>query len=252
MLFKILFIFAVGSLAGWLLELFYRSLFSQKTLVNPGFLSGPWLPIYGSGLTVLFLLSGIEMPLWLRIPFFMILTSLIEYLTGIFFLRIFNLRLWDYRNQKINFQGLVCPRFTIYWTILATLFYLFLYPLIITLHGLIHESIWFYFSIGIFCGLTTMDALVSFEIALRLRKIINEISERERKRLALLKRKFHSVDLKTFKDQLHNKAKDRRSGSILSRFLNPFSNFKQSDLTEQVEIYMQNFKDKRNRRRRRK
>ena len=47
------FLFFVGSLTGWVLELFYRRFVSQKKWVNPGFLSGPYLPIYGFGLVLL-------------------------------------------------------------------------------------------------------------------------------------------------------------------------------------------------------
>ena len=44
------FLFFMGSLTGWGIELLYRRFVSQKKWVNPGFLSGPYLPIYGFGL----------------------------------------------------------------------------------------------------------------------------------------------------------------------------------------------------------
>ena len=52
-------LFVIGSLLGWIIELFFRRFVSQKKWVNPGFLTGPYLPIYGFGLatlTVIFLL----------------------------------------------------------------------------------------------------------------------------------------------------------------------------------------------------
>ena len=54
------FLFFVGSLTGWVLELFYRRFVSQKKWVNPGFLSGPYLPIYGFGLVLLYLIASLE------------------------------------------------------------------------------------------------------------------------------------------------------------------------------------------------
>ena len=51
------FLFYIGSSVGWILELFYRRIVSTKKWINPGFLTGPYLPIYGIGLCMLFLLS---------------------------------------------------------------------------------------------------------------------------------------------------------------------------------------------------
>jgi uncharacterized membrane protein len=39
--------FASYAFAGWILETLYRSL-TQQQIVNPGFLKGPFLPLYGS------------------------------------------------------------------------------------------------------------------------------------------------------------------------------------------------------------
>ena len=46
------FIFFLGSTFGWVLELFFRRIVHKKW-INPGFLTGPYLPIYGFGLCVL-------------------------------------------------------------------------------------------------------------------------------------------------------------------------------------------------------
>ena len=63
---SIAFIFIVGSTGGWVLEFFYRhfvpSIGQTKKWVNPGFLSGPWLPLYGTGLSCLYLMSFITFP----------------------------------------------------------------------------------------------------------------------------------------------------------------------------------------------
>ena len=46
------FIFFIGSTFGYVLELFFRRIVHKKW-VNPGFLVGPYLPIYGFGLCTL-------------------------------------------------------------------------------------------------------------------------------------------------------------------------------------------------------
>lgn len=52
------FIFFIGSLAGWLLELIFRRFFSKanpsRKWINPGFLVGPYLPLYGFSLCVVY------------------------------------------------------------------------------------------------------------------------------------------------------------------------------------------------------
>ena len=60
------FLFSIGSTAGWVLELFYRHFASgkkgQRKWINPGFCTGPYLPIYGCGLCVLLSLIHISEP----------------------------------------------------------------------------------------------------------------------------------------------------------------------------------------------
>ena len=41
-------LFFVYSVIGWIIELIYRWR-DRGTPVNPGFLRGPWLPLYGTG-----------------------------------------------------------------------------------------------------------------------------------------------------------------------------------------------------------
>lgn len=56
----IAFLFFIGSMAGWVIEVVFRRFFSsanpERKWINPGFLSGPYLPLYGFSLCVLFLL----------------------------------------------------------------------------------------------------------------------------------------------------------------------------------------------------
>ena len=56
-------VFAIGCSAGWLIELIFRRFWSgnnaEHRWVNPGYLRGPWLPVYGLGLLSLYLLSDL-------------------------------------------------------------------------------------------------------------------------------------------------------------------------------------------------
>lgn len=52
-------IFIIGGTLGWLNELIFRRIVHKKW-VNPGFLTGPCLPLYGCGLLLLYLISSID------------------------------------------------------------------------------------------------------------------------------------------------------------------------------------------------
>ena len=91
----LLFLFFIGSLIGWVIELFFRRFCSPngrttKKWVNPGFLVGPYLPLYGSGLCVLYMLASInlsfldEHPIIEKIVLFVFMAiamTVIEYIT---------------------------------------------------------------------------------------------------------------------------------------------------------------------------
>ena len=58
------YLFALGSMIGWVLEFFYRKFFDpvnvERKWLNPGFLTGPYLPLYGFALLLLFWLRRLE------------------------------------------------------------------------------------------------------------------------------------------------------------------------------------------------
>ena len=129
-----LFIFAFCATAGWLLEVIYRAIVHHH-FVNPGFLTGCCLPIYGSGGLALYLLclpvGAITNPLTRYLLLFTggaITMTIIELIGGIFLLKVYHITLWDYSKQKFNYKGIICLRFSVYWGICCLLFYLLLYP----------------------------------------------------------------------------------------------------------------------------
>ena len=87
-------LFVIGSLGGWVIELLFRRFVSQKKWMNPGFLTGPYLPIYGFGVLVLYAVSniplGIDGHIWdviIRIIIIGVGMSLIEFLAGLIFIK---------------------------------------------------------------------------------------------------------------------------------------------------------------------
>lgn len=114
-----LFFFYFYSFCGWCFESAYVSIKSRK-LVNRGFMRGPFLPLYGSGAIMMFVVS---MPFQHNV----VLTyfagcvgaTVLEYVTGVVMEALFKIRYWDYSNQKFNFQGRICLSSTIAWGFLT-------------------------------------------------------------------------------------------------------------------------------------
>ena len=84
------FLFYIISSVGWILELFYRR-YESKKWVNPGFLVGPYLPIYGIGLvlitTIYVNFSDYNFPSYVYILFMGITMTILELVVGLIFLK---------------------------------------------------------------------------------------------------------------------------------------------------------------------
>lgn len=100
--------FFVYSVLGYLSEVVFCSV-PKKHFVNRGFLYGPYCPIYGFGaLVVIILLEPFKSHWYLVFLLGLVLTSIIEYVTSWLLEKLFNMKLWDYSNHKININGRVC------------------------------------------------------------------------------------------------------------------------------------------------
>ncbi len=121
--------FSFYAFAGWIMETLYRSI-QQKRMVNPGFLSGPFLPIYGLFATLVIWSSGLLSHLaWEgQFAWFVFLSTLLEYLAGWFFERFFHLQLWDYHSTAFNFQGRIALPYSLLWGVLGLVFQFIINP----------------------------------------------------------------------------------------------------------------------------
>lgn len=127
---KYILLFLLGGFLGWCIELVYRSI-TLKQVVNPGFLSGPHLPIYGFGLVLLtIILNNGKLHWLLNIFSFAVVATTMELVSGWFFEYFFHLRLWDYSDEWGNWRGWICPRFFLYWLLFSVFYYLFFYKIV--------------------------------------------------------------------------------------------------------------------------
>ncbi len=121
--------FALYAFAGWVMETLYRSI-QQQRLVNPGFLAGPFLPIYGLFATIVIYSNGLLSHIvweW-QFAWFVLLSTLLEYVAGWFFERFFHLQLWDYHSTPFNFKGRIALPYSLLWGILGLVFHSLLHP----------------------------------------------------------------------------------------------------------------------------
>lgn len=145
-----LFSFAIFSVLGWFIEVIYRSV-ANRRFINPGLLKGPYLILYGSGgLLLLFLAQAMQgSHVFLKILLYGLSLTILEYISGVISLRFFHKRLWDYSENFLNYKGIICLKFSIYWTLLALFFDYVFYPFYDNILKELSPSIKFFFGLGI-------------------------------------------------------------------------------------------------------
>lgn len=180
------YLFFLGSLIGWVLELFFRKCFAsdnpEHKWVNPGFLVGPYLPIYGFGLCSLYLMARIDLTFIdhdilrniIAILFMALAMTLIELVGGLIFVHGMKVRLWDYSNMWGNFKGIICPLFTFFWGVLGAVYYFFIDPHILKALEWLANNLAFSFVIGFFFGVFTLDVVYSMQLVIKIRKFAAE------------------------------------------------------------------------------
>lgn len=176
-------LFSSGSILGWTLELFYRRFFSnnnpERKWINPGFCTGPYLPLYGCGLCALYLIARLEKydpfsnDIANKVLLFTamaVLMTVIEYIAGLIALKGFKVRLWDYSNEWGNIGGLVCPKFSFFWSLLGALYYFLIHPRVLEGLEWLSQNLAFSFFIGVFFGVFTVDLVHSAQLITKLKQ----------------------------------------------------------------------------------
>ena len=170
-------LFVIGSLLGWIIELFFRRFVSQKKWVNPGFLTGPYLPIYGFGVVVLYAVSNIPLGIELkavdiivRIIIIGFGMTFIEFIAGLIFIKGLKIKLWDYSDRKGNIMGIICPLFSLVWLVVGSLYYFLLNPVLVEGISWISENLIYTFFVGGVVGAMVVDLFYSIHLATKLKQ----------------------------------------------------------------------------------
>lgn len=182
----IMFLFFAGSLIGWGIEIVWRKFFSKNNpehrWINPGFLTGPYIPLYGFCLTILFVISFIDVTFienkiirqTVLFIFMALCITLIEYIAGLIFIKGMKIKLWDYSKNRGNIQGIICPLYTFFWYVLSAVYYFLIHPKILNWLYWFTNHLTFCLVVGFFYGVFSIDIVYSFRIMNRLRRFAKE------------------------------------------------------------------------------
>ena len=194
-------LFVVGSLIGWIIELFFRRFVSQKKWMNPGFLTGPYLPIYGFGVLVLYGVSNLSLGIpnqvldvIIHILIIGVGMTLIEFVAGLIFIKGFKVKRWDYSNRKGNIMGIICPSFSLIWLVVGSLYYFLLNPLLVEGISWISENLIYTYFVGAVVGAMAVDFAYSIHLATKLK---------DYKELATLRFEDFKKELKERVNRIH-------------------------------------------------
>lgn len=133
--------FLVYAFLGWLGETALAAV-KKRRLLNRGFLSAPFSPIYGLA-SVLFALFLSELR---QTPFFlflggMILATGLELFTGKLLEKICGQKWWDYSGERFQFEGYICLRYSLVWGCAALLCVFVGNPLLVRLAEMIPRAV---------------------------------------------------------------------------------------------------------------
>lgn len=175
-MYMLLWIFFVYAFLGWCTEVSFAALTSGK-FVNRGFLNGPVCPIYGCGVViVLFFLEPLRENTLLLFLGSVVLTSVLEWLTGFVLERIFHQRWWDYSNEPFNLGGYICLRFSIAWGLACLLVVDVIHPTIHWLITLIPHTLGLVL-LAVFSAAMVVDLAATVRTIARINRQLTQLDE---------------------------------------------------------------------------
>lgn len=189
-MYNFLWYFVIFSFLGWCMEVAYHAVCCGD-FSNRGFLNGPVCPIYGFGAVLLILLlRPFSKSLSLLFVCAVVITSLLEFLTGYVLEKSFNMKWWDYSDIPFNIKGYICLKFSLAWGAAGTFLVRVVLPLCDRVIDIIPFTVGaILLAVAGACYLAdavyTVIILRSFKqriklaekISVRLRQISNEIGE---------------------------------------------------------------------------
>lgn len=183
--------FYIYSFIGWCIESTIVSV-SRRKLTNRGFMTGPMLPLYGTGALVI-LLSTI----WVKDNYFYVYifgaigATALELVTGYVMEQLFNIRYWDYTGKKFNFRGYICLKSSLFWGVLSVLVVCVIHkPVSAFVTGMELDA--FRIVISVITVIALIDFVHAFKNAYDFKKLLS-YETKIRKELNILNEKFQAA-----------------------------------------------------------
>ena len=109
-LINLVLLFFAYAFLGWCVEVTLKY-FQFHRFINRGFMTGPWLPIYGSGAALITVvikgLSPLQASVGTTFVVSFLLCGFLEYMTSYVLEKRFHARWWDYSRKPMNLHGRV-------------------------------------------------------------------------------------------------------------------------------------------------
>jgi len=173
--FSLIFLFLVFySFVGWIAEVVFVFA-TERHLENRGFLTGPFVPIYGFGaLAMIYFVSP-----YIKNPFLVfiasvVIASVLEYFTHLALDKIFHIKLWDYRNKRFNLHGRICLENSLLFGMLGLFLLYVLHPFVTSILTRIPHDVTIAIGWALF-GILVVDAANSFRSLAKVRPVLDEV-----------------------------------------------------------------------------
>ena len=161
-LFVYIMLFFTLAFIGWCFEVL-NEIRKGHGFINRGVLHGPWLPIYGFGGLIIYILlkKYYKKPIIVFSLSFLI-SAVIEYFTSFYLEITKGMVWWDYSKKPFNINGRICLLYTLIFALLATILYYFVIPKIINLLKRVNYKVLSVISI-ILLSLYLVDNIYSYK-----------------------------------------------------------------------------------------
>ncbi len=168
--------FFIYAFIGWCVEVIFAALKSGE-VVNRGFLNGPICPIYGVGaVSVIHILEPYSENGLILFIGAVVITSVVELVTGFLLEKLFHQRWWDYSKEPLNIGGYICLRFSLMWGLACLIVVGYVHPLIIRFVNFIPNTL-SYILLITFSALLITDLIFTVMTILKLNKKLSKIEE---------------------------------------------------------------------------
>ncbi len=175
-LYELTWFFLIYSFCGWVVEVIYAAVNHGK-FINRGFLNGPVCPIYGIGvMAVVVLLNPLKENIFILYIGSVVLTSIIELVTGFLLSKIFHSRWWDYSKEPFNLGGYICLKFSLLWGIACVIIVDNIHPLFEK--AVSHFNNWCGYVLFYICiAVMAVDIIDTVSSILKINRRLKNISE---------------------------------------------------------------------------